>query len=177
MTCHSLCKRLLLRRRRKLYRPPVDPLCSRVTFRLFCERRRAWRPWVLLHGGYRCDEAETFGVDELHGARLPFAMLNTNKYRLQGTSACFGNPDSGGMTAAVNRGLFANGTACGTRYRVTCTGTTSNVPRPCTGNSVNVTIVDICVSCSANQFELSREAFAVIANTDAGRINIDYIRI
>ncbi|KAF5813138.1 putative rlpA-like protein, double-psi beta-barrel [Helianthus annuus] len=92
-------------------------------------------------------------------------------------SACFGNGDRGVMIAAANIGLFANRTACGTRYRVTCTGTTSTVLQPCTGNSVDVTIVDVCVSCAQNQLDLSQEAFAVIANPDAGRINIEYVRI
>ncbi|PWA87839.1 barwin-related endoglucanase [Artemisia annua] len=93
-------------------------------------------------------------------------------------SACFGNQDQGNMIVAVNSGLYANGAACGTRYSVTCTGgTNAGVPQPCTGNSVDVTIVDLCPGCASNQIDLSQEAFAVIANTDAGRINIEYNRI
>ncbi|KAI3709184.1 hypothetical protein L2E82_38943 [Cichorium intybus] len=64
------------------------------------------------------------------------------------TSSCFGNE---------NRGVM--------------------ILRPCTGRSVDVTVVDLCPGCAANQVDLSREAFAVIANTDAGRINIEYNRI
>ena len=79
------------------------------------------------------------------------------------------------MILAANGGLYANGGACGTRYRVTCTsGTNAGVPQPCTGNSVDVTVVDRCPGCAGNQVDLSQEAFAVIANTDAGRINIEY---
>ncbi|GKC82318.1 EG45-like domain containing protein [Tanacetum coccineum] len=78
---------------------------------------------------------------------------------------------------AANSGLFANRAACGTRYRVTCTsGTNLGVPQPCTGNSVDVTVVDLCPGCASNQLNLSQEAFAVIANRDAGRINIEYNR-
>ena len=93
-------------------------------------------------------------------------------------SACFGFEDRGNMILAANGGLYANGGACGTRYRVTCTsGTNAGVPQPCTGNSVDVTVVDRCPGCAANQVDLSQEAFAVIANTDAGRINIEYNQI
>ncbi|PWA13622.1 barwin-related endoglucanase [Artemisia annua] len=92
-------------------------------------------------------------------------------------SSCYGNVDQGNMIAAANSGLFANRAACGTRYRVTCTSGTNSVPQPCTGNSVDVTIVDLCPGCASNQIDLSQEAFAVIANRDAGRINIEYNRI
>ncbi|KAK9076781.1 hypothetical protein SSX86_005115 [Deinandra increscens subsp. villosa] len=92
-------------------------------------------------------------------------------------SSCFGTEDRGVMILAANSGLFANRAACGTRYRVTCvSGTNAGVPRPCTGNSVDVTVVDLCPGCAGNQVDLSQEAFAVIANTDAGRINIEYNR-
>ncbi|KAD4178035.1 hypothetical protein E3N88_28440 [Mikania micrantha] len=92
-------------------------------------------------------------------------------------SSCFGFEDRGVMIAAANPGLFNNGAACGTRYRVTCTGRTNDgVLQPCTGRSVDVTIVDLCPGCGSNQIDLSQEAFAVIANPDAGRINIDYTR-
>nr|GEU46958.1 EG45-like domain containing protein [Tanacetum cinerariifolium] len=93
-------------------------------------------------------------------------------------SSCYGNQDQGNMILAANSGLFANGAACGNRYRVTCTGRTNDgVLQPCTGNSVDVTVVDLCPGCASNQIDLSQEAFAVIANTDAGRINIDYNQI
>ncbi|KAL7593673.1 hypothetical protein Lser_V15G33340 [Lactuca serriola] len=93
-------------------------------------------------------------------------------------SSCFGFEDRGVMILAANSGLFANRAACGTRYRVTCTGRTNDgVLNPCTGRSVDVTVVDLCPGCAANQVDISREAFAVIANTDAGRINIEYNRI
>ncbi|PWA72894.1 Barwin-like endoglucanase [Artemisia annua] len=93
-------------------------------------------------------------------------------------SSCFGNENRGNMILAANSGLFANRAACGTRYRVTCTGRTNlGVLEPCTGRSVDVTVVDLCPGCNSDQVDLSQEAFAVIANTDAGRINIEYNRI
>ncbi|GJS82824.1 EG45-like domain containing protein [Tanacetum coccineum] len=82
------------------------------------------------------------------------------------------------MILAANSGLFANGAACGTRYRVTCMGRTNDdVLQPCTGNSIDVTVVNLCLRCASNQVDISQEAFVVIANTDAERINIEYNRI
>ncbi|XP_076941196.1 EG45-like domain containing protein [Bidens hawaiensis] len=93
-------------------------------------------------------------------------------------SSCFGFEDRGVMILAANGGLFNNKAACGTRYRVTCTsGTNAGVAQPCTGNSVDVTVVDLCPGCGGNQVDLSQEAFTVIANPDAGRINIEYNQI
>ncbi|CAA2985699.1 EG45-like domain containing protein [Olea europaea var. sylvestris] len=93
-------------------------------------------------------------------------------------SACYGNEDRGRMIAAANPSLYNNGAACGTRYRVTCTGPTNQgVPQPCTGNDVTVTIVDLCPGCGADQLDLSQEAFSTIANTDAGRIRIEYNQV
>ncbi|KAK3036475.1 hypothetical protein RJ639_030822 [Escallonia herrerae] len=90
-------------------------------------------------------------------------------------SACYGNQDQGVMIAAVGESMWNNGAACGTTYTIRCTGPTNQgVPQPCTGNSVTVRVVDRCAGCQANQFDLSQEAFTVIANPDAGRINIDY---
>ncbi|KAM0036801.1 putative EG45-like domain containing protein, plant [Helianthus debilis subsp. tardiflorus] len=93
-------------------------------------------------------------------------------------SSCYGFEDRGVMILAANSGLFNNRAACGQRYRVTCTGRTNDgVLQPCTGRSVDVTVVDLCPGCNPNQVDLSREAFQVIANPDAGRINIEYNRI
>ncbi|KAM0013497.1 putative EG45-like domain containing protein, plant [Helianthus debilis subsp. tardiflorus] len=93
-------------------------------------------------------------------------------------SSCFGFEDRGVMILAANSVLFNNRAACGTRYRVTCTGRTNlGVLEPCTGQSVEVTVVDLCPGCASDQIDLSQEAFAVIANPDAGRILIDYVQI
>ncbi|KAL2502376.1 putative EG45-like domain containing protein 1 [Forsythia ovata] len=90
-------------------------------------------------------------------------------------SACYGFQDQGTMIAAANPSLYNNGAACGRRYRVKCTGATNaGIPQPCTGNEVTVTIVDLCPGCGNDQLDLSREAFSIIANTDAGRIITDY---
>ncbi|GER52089.1 expansin-related protein 2 [Striga asiatica] len=83
-------------------------------------------------------------------------------------SACFGNEDQGTMIAAANLDLFNNRAACGQSYTVTCTGGN------CRNGAVTVKIVDFCPPCGPDQLDLSQEAFAVIADPSAGRIQIDY---
>ncbi|KAL7097346.1 hypothetical protein ACP275_10G138900 [Erythranthe tilingii] len=91
-------------------------------------------------------------------------------------SACYGNKDSGVMIAAASDPLWANGGICGKVFNVTCTGPTNPVPHPCTGQSVVVKIVDHCPGCGGT-LDLSREAFAAIANPVAGIIKIEYNQI
>ncbi|KAI3754571.1 hypothetical protein L1987_54357 [Smallanthus sonchifolius] len=89
-------------------------------------------------------------------------------------SSCYGFQGRGTMIVALNGGLFANKGACSRRYRVRCTGGTNAVPHPCTGKTVDVTVVDLCPGCAGDQIDLSQEAFAIIANPDAGKVNIQY---
>ncbi|KAK1322730.1 EG45-like domain containing protein [Acorus calamus] len=64
--------------------------------------------------------------------------------------------------------------ACGRRYSVTCTGRTNlGVLQPCRG-SVVVTIVDYCPAGCAGTIDLSQEAFAIIADPNAGKVQIEY---
>ncbi|KAK4479433.1 hypothetical protein RD792_014947 [Penstemon davidsonii] len=88
-------------------------------------------------------------------------------------SACYGNKNYGVMIAAASDPLWQNGAICGKTFNVTCTGPTNPVPHPCTGASVVVKIVDHCPGCGGT-LDLSREAFAHIANPVAGIIKIDY---
>ncbi|GFS40801.1 barwin-related endoglucanase [Actinidia rufa] len=88
-------------------------------------------------------------------------------------SACYGNQNNGVMIAAASDPLWNNGAICGKTFRVTCTGPTNPVPHPCTGKTVTVKIVDHCPGCGGT-LDLSREAFATIANPVAGIIKIDY---
>ncbi|KAL6844669.1 hypothetical protein ACP4OV_025328 [Aristida adscensionis] len=92
-------------------------------------------------------------------------------------SACDGFQNDGTMIAAASGVLWGGGAACGGRYTVTCTGATNDgVPHPCTGRSVVVTIVDLCPAGCRGTIDLSLEAFAIIANPDAGKINIEFQR-
>jgi len=82
------------------------------------------------------------------------------------------------MIAAASETFWNGGKACGDRYVVTCKGATNaGVPHPCTGQSVTVQIVDLCPagSCRAT-IDLSQEAFAIIADRNAGKIKVEYRR-
>ncbi|KAL7138012.1 hypothetical protein ABFS83_10G134100 [Erythranthe nasuta] len=84
-------------------------------------------------------------------------------------SACYGSKDSGVYIAGASDPLWANGGICGNLFNVTCTGPTN----PCTGQGVVVTIVDHCPGCGGT-LDLSKEAFAAIANPVTGIIKIEY---
>ncbi|XP_002979844.2 putative EG45-like domain containing protein 1 [Selaginella moellendorffii] len=70
--------------------------------------------------------------------------------------------------AAAAPSIYSNGAACGRYYCVKCT---SNGCR--NSNVIRVKILDLCPGCPG-AFDLSQQAFARIANPDAGVINIDY---
>ncbi|KAJ7979534.1 EG45-like domain containing protein [Quillaja saponaria] len=94
-------------------------------------------------------------------------------------SSCNGFQNDGVMIAAASDDIWNNGAACGRSYRVTCTGATNQgVPHPCNGGSVVVKIVDYCPppGCQGT-IDLSQEAFANIANTDAAKITILYNQV
>ncbi|KAJ4833137.1 endo-1,4-beta-glucanase [Turnera subulata] len=88
-------------------------------------------------------------------------------------SACYGNKPQGVMIAAAGDSLWNNGAVCGKTFTVKCTGPRNPVPHPCTGKSIKVKVVDHCPGCPST-LDLSKEAFAQIANPVAGIINIDY---
>ncbi|CAN8245695.1 unnamed protein product [Cochlearia groenlandica] len=90
-------------------------------------------------------------------------------------SACYKDTQEGVMIAAASDQLWDNGRVCGKYFTVKCTGPRNPVPHPCTGKSVRVKIVDHCPGGCPSTLDLSKEAFAQIANPVAGIINIDYI--
>ncbi|KAL3824698.1 hypothetical protein ACJIZ3_020727 [Penstemon smallii] len=93
-------------------------------------------------------------------------------------SSCYGFQDQGVMIAAAPAGIFNNRAACGRRYSIRCTGRTNlGVLQPCRNGAITVRVVDLCPGCAANQFDLSQEAFAMIADPNAGRILIDYNQV
>lgn len=92
-------------------------------------------------------------------------------------SACYGFADQGVMIAAASEAIWNGGGACGQYYQVTCvSGTNAGTPYPCQGSSsVVVKIVDLCPAGSCRgTIDLSQEAFASIADTACGVINISY---
>lgn len=81
------------------------------------------------------------------------------------------------MIAAASEAIWNGGGACGQYYQVTCvSGTNAGTPYPCQGSSsVVVKIVDLCPAGSCRgTIDLSQEAFASIADTACGVINISY---
>ena len=96
---------------------------------------------------------------------------------MRAASACYGFADQGVMIAAASEAFWNGGEACGHLYAVRCTGATNaGVPQPCTGRTVTVKIVDLCPAGCRGTIDLSQEAFAAIADPDAGKINIQYNR-
>ncbi|XWS34350.1 hypothetical protein CRYUN_Cryun21dG0032100 [Craigia yunnanensis] len=85
--------------------------------------------------------------------------------------------NDGVMIAAASDAIWENRAACGRKYKVTCIGATNKGdPHPCRGNgNVIVKIVDYCPSPACQgTIDLSQEAFAAIANPDAGKIKISF---
>lgn len=79
------------------------------------------------------------------------------------------------MVAAASADIFQDKAGCDLRFRITCTdGTNLGTPHPCTGESVEVRVVDLCPNCRRGTFDLSEDAFAAIADTNAGKILIEY---
>ncbi|KAK4415113.1 EG45-like domain containing protein [Sesamum alatum] len=90
-------------------------------------------------------------------------------------SSCDGYTNDGVMIAAASDAIWDNKAACGWKYNVRCTGATNKgVPHPCTGQSVVVRIVDYCPPGCRGTIDLSQEAFSIIANPDAGKVNIEF---
>ncbi|KAJ0030859.1 hypothetical protein Pint_12593 [Pistacia integerrima] len=88
-------------------------------------------------------------------------------------SACYGYEDQGVMIAAASDAFWNGGAACGQYYQVTCvSGTNAGVPFPCQGSQ---SVVDHCPpgSCRGT-IDLSQEAYASVADTASGAINVYY---
>jgi hypothetical protein len=94
-------------------------------------------------------------------------------------SACNGYKNDGVMVAAASNTLWGGGAACGKIHKVNCLSATNRgVPKPCKNKQVVVTIVDFCPppNCQGT-IDLSQEAFGIIADLDAGKINIDFQQV
>ncbi|XP_062079760.1 EG45-like domain containing protein [Humulus lupulus] len=99
------------------------------------------------------------------------ATFYTPPYTL---SACNGKKEEGVLIAAASEAMWDDKAACGRRYRVRCIGATNHDGNPCRGGSVVVKIVDFCPSGCQGTIDLSQEAFAMIADPDAGKIKIKF---
>ncbi|KAD0877853.1 hypothetical protein E3N88_43596 [Mikania micrantha] len=102
-------------------------------------------------------------------------LLTSVAHALSGQAIVYNPPYVRVMIAKVHGSLFANGRACGRRYRVRCiSGTNKAIRDACTGSTVDVKVVDRCETCAGNELQLSQEAFAKIARLALGRVNIEY---
>ncbi|KAL0922297.1 hypothetical protein M5K25_006270 [Dendrobium thyrsiflorum] len=94
------------------------------------------------------------------------------------TSACNGYQDDGVLIAGASSKFWNDRGACGSYYRVSCTGSTNDFPNPCTGEEVTVKIVDYCPPPFCNgDINLSRDAFQKISQLKPGRIWVSYDRV
>ncbi|KAF7848061.1 hypothetical protein BT93_L2333 [Corymbia citriodora subsp. variegata] len=91
-------------------------------------------------------------------------------------AACagFNLTNSGVMIAGVRDELWDNGGACGRTLRVRCTGPANDFPKPCEDGDITVKVVDYCRQPCNGVINLSQDAFARIANLDAGKVWVDY---
>ncbi|CAN0901943.1 Putative EG45-like domain containing protein 1 [Linum grandiflorum] len=93
-------------------------------------------------------------------------------------SACYQNQDMGDMIAGVSDKLWNGGSVCGKQFTVACTGPANTAPNACktTTGTVTVTVTDYCRDCTGD-INLSRAAFAQIANIDAGKVRVTYNQV
>jgi expansin (peptidoglycan-binding protein) len=103
----------------------------------------------------------------IFGPRIPNTPIHNGiatYYDATGDGACmFGASPQDLMVSAMNAPEFAGSAVCGTYVHV-------KGPR----GEVTVRIVDLCPECQAGHLDLSREAFAKIADPVQGRVSITW---
>ncbi|KAB1209545.1 EG45-like domain containing protein [Morella rubra] len=87
-------------------------------------------------------------------------------------NAC-GRKHTGTLIAVAGNSTWEKGRTCGRKYSVQCIGAINHAPHPCKPVKVVVEIVDHCPHCHET-LSLSEDAFAKIANVDAGIVKIEY---
>ncbi|XP_044463290.1 EG45-like domain containing protein [Mangifera indica] len=101
-------------------------------------------------------------------------------------TACYGNDQSqfpsDGLFAAAGEGIWDNGAACGTHYRVRCLSSRESQACIAGGKVVTVKIVDnartsVSRPSAPSTIALSKTAFTAIANSSAGSLNIEFERV
>ncbi|KAH7440698.1 hypothetical protein KP509_03G006500 [Ceratopteris richardii] len=89
------------------------------------------------------------------------------------SSTCSGDDSSqfpgDGNFAATSSSIYNGGATCGQYYTITCTGNGCNG-----GGPISVKIVDLCLGCAANQFDLIKTAFSNTVDMAVGVIDIVY---
>ncbi|XP_027117807.1 putative EG45-like domain containing protein 1 [Coffea arabica] len=88
-------------------------------------------------------------------------------------NACYKLP-TGIKFVSLSDQYWDGGARCDKRYNVTCIGPRSQgSATPCTGESVVVRTIDHCVDCEQS-IVLSKEAFTIIADPEAGTIDVEF---
>ncbi|KAJ0986640.1 hypothetical protein J5N97_004996 [Dioscorea zingiberensis] len=106
-------------------------------------------------------------------------LLNVRSLQTEVKAAACGFEVKGVMIAAASGELFDGGDACGEIIPSEMLGSDQRwlVPHPCRGSgTVVVKVVDLCPSGCQGTIDLSQEAFAKIADPDAGKIKISIER-
>ncbi len=97
-------------------------------------------------------------------AENPLHQGKATYYNATGDGACmFGPSPSDLMVAAMNAEEYANAAVCGEYVRLTG-------PK----GTITVRIVDLCPECKAGHLDLSRQAFALIADLPLGVVPITW---
>ncbi len=85
-------------------------------------------------------------------------------YGATGDGSCMFGPSSNLMVAAMNRADFETAKACGAYVLVHGPG----------GRTITVRVTDQCPECAVGQLDLSRQAFALLADPVTGRISVTW---
>jgi len=123
-------------------------------------RSRSFSSLVLTLAAVGCGPAPSGGGIPLGQTQQGIATF----YDATGAGNCSFDPSPGDlMVAAMNAPQYANSAVCGECVKVEGPS-----------GSVVVRIVDQCPDCGTGHLDLSREAFALIADPKLGRVNIQW---
>ncbi|KAJ7023976.1 hypothetical protein C8F04DRAFT_1270776 [Mycena alexandri] len=81
-----------------------------------------------------------------------------------GRGACGSGIENTDFAATIQSNLFANGSHCGESVTVTAVN----------GNSVTVTVQDLCTGCRDNSIELTPSAFVLLEPLEDEEITVTY---
>lgn len=91
------------------------------------------------------------------------------------TSACYGYTNKETVVTKARDTIWENGATCWKKYFVKCIGGTNLAPYACEKLTIKVTSVDYCPPRCCGTINLSKDAFTIIYNPNAGIIKIEYL--
>jgi expansin (peptidoglycan-binding protein) len=123
--------------------------------------------WLAAPGGGQAQGSYIIWLPLVFSSQPPANPIHTGiatYYDATGDGACMFGPSPGDlMVSAMNAEEYDNAAVCGSYVHVTG-------PK----GEVTVRIVDLCPECHAGHLDLSREAFAQIADLPQGRVDITW---